>query len=134
MLFASVMSLNFSFTNLFQFHELGFVLKACQNYLISTEVNDWIREDVNDLSEDFFNKFVGLLKSNIQRTHVSMSKSAGNVFILRSFSPTCCMTWCIKFRDDSYTSDHGISDELSGISCCISLLWTEGGMLCNFRM
>ena len=97
-------------------------------------MNNWVGENVNNLSKDFFNKFISLLKSNIQRTHVPMSKSTSYVFILRSFSPTCCMTWCVKFRDDSYTSYHGVSNKLSGICCCVCFLWTERGMLCNFRM
>lgn len=134
MLFSSVMSLNPILLDVFQPYKISSILKACQLNLISSQMNDRIREDVNDLCEYLSDKFVCLIQTYIQRTHVPTSECTCNFLILWCFSPTCCMSRSIKLRNNSHTSDHRISYQLSCIVCGVSLFFTKSCILCNLWM
>ena len=97
-------------------------------------MDDRIWENVDDFSEDFSDKFVSLIETNIQWTHVPIAKSASNVFVLRCQSPTGCMAGGVQLGYDSDASDHGVSDEFSCVGSGVSLLLTECSVLCDFRV
>jgi hypothetical protein len=53
MLFSTIMKLHFKLLDFFLFDEFSFVLEASQNDLVSTQVNNRIRENVENFSEYF---------------------------------------------------------------------------------
>jgi hypothetical protein len=93
-----------------------------------------IWENVDDFSEDFSDKFVSLIETNIQWTHVPIAKSASNVFVLRCQSPTGGMTGSVQLGYNSDASDHGVSDKFSCVGRGVSLLLTKCSVLCDFRV
>lgn len=134
MLFSSVMSLNLVLFYVFQSYEICPILEACQLNFISSQMNHWIWENIDDLCEYLPHQFVCLIQTYIQRTHVSTTKSACNILILWCFSPTCCMSGSIKLWDNSHTSDHRVSYQLSCFICGISLFLTKSCILSNLWM
>ena len=128
------MSFDFLFLDVFESDKFSFIGKASKNNLITAQMNDWVWEDVDDLSEYFFDQFVSLFESNVKGPHVPTTKSTGDILVLRGFSPTGCVAGCIKLWNNSDSSYHGVSDQLPRISAGISLFRTEGCILSDFRM
>ena len=134
MLFSSIVSFNLVLLYVFQSYKICSILEACQLNLIPSQMNDRIWENINYLCEHLSYQFVCLIQTYIQRAHVSTSKCTCNILILWCFSPACCMSGCIKLRNNSHTSDHRVSYQLSCIICCVSLLFTKSSILCNLWM
>lgn len=60
-LFSPIMSLNLVLLDFLQFYKLGPVFETCKHHFIASQVNDRVREDINNLSKYFFDKFVSLV-------------------------------------------------------------------------
>jgi hypothetical protein len=109
MLFTTIMNLDIPLSDALQLNELSSVLQACEDYLITTKMNNRIGEDVQYFSEDLSNEFICLFHSYVKRTHKTTSKSACNSLIFRSQSPARSMSRSIKLR---YNSDSSFSSIL----------------------
>ena len=131
-LFSAVLSFNFMVLDLLQLDEVSSVLKASQLDFITTQMNDGIWEDVNNFCEDLSDQFVSLFESDVERAHVPVSEGTGDVLVLRGESPAGGMTRSVEFRDDSDSSNHGVPDEFSCVSCGVGLLLAEGSVLGDF--
>lgn len=108
-LFSSVVSFNLMFLDFLQFDKVSSVFETSQHDFITSQVNDWVRENINNLSKDFFDQFVGFVQSHVQRPHIPTAKSACDVLVLRGKSPTCSVPRCIQLWHHSYTSHHRVS-------------------------
>lgn len=53
MLFSPVMSFNFLFFDVLKPDEIGFISETSKDDLITTQMNDWIWEDVDDFGKYF---------------------------------------------------------------------------------
>jgi hypothetical protein len=131
-LFSAVLPFDFMVLDLLQFNKVCSVFQTSQLHFITSQVNDWIGEDVNDFCEDLSDQIVSLFESDVERAHVPVSKGAGDIFVLRGQSPTGSMTGSVEFGDDSDSSDHGVPDEFFCVGRGVGLLFAEGSVLGDF--
>lgn len=97
-------------------------------------MNYRIWEDVNDFRKHLLHQFVSLIQCHVQRPHISTTEGTCNIFILRSFAPTRCMTRSIKLGNHSDPPHHRISYKLPCICSRIGFLGTKRSMLSNLGM
>lgn len=135
LLLFTVMRFDVFLCYIFSLHKLSFVLKTSQDNLITAQMYIRIREQLEYLFEDLFDKFVCLMESYIEWAFVFIVyKITSHIWILWCSGPTCSMAGCIYFWNYPNSPNHSISYETFNLLLRVSLVYAKSGILGKLGM
>jgi len=133
-LFPSIVPLHLHLSYALLLQKFRLIGKASQNHLVSSQVHDRIGKNIEYFRKHLLHQLVGLVESDIERTHKASAKRAGHSLIFGSKAPAGRVARSIEFRHNSNSSPEAILHDCSGLLCGVGFLGGVAGIVGDFWM
>lgn len=133
-LFPSIVPLHLHLSYALLLEKFSLIGKASQNHLVSSQVHDRVRKNIEYFRKHLLHQLVGLVERDVERTHKASAERAGYSFVFGSKAPARRVARSVELRHDSYSSPEPILHDFSGLLSCVGFFGGVAGILCDFWM